>query len=129
MPDPKEPVASISSCEGSLVLLPTKLGMKKLNELTTPEKIEALEKIINECDKGNEGVFNNTYAELCDMKWSQGYETATDYEKYKNHLYLFKGLFTDLLSFRGYSFRNRTRAMAMRFYLYLKAGYEIDFEW
>jgi len=129
LPDPQEPVVSICSCPGSLVELPTMFGMDKLCRLSRPDQIKALELIIEECDKNNCGSFDDAFATHVDMAWSKGEETKREYERFKEHLHLFRNLFVDLHTFRGHTYRTRTRELAMRFYLYLKAGYDIDFEW
>jgi len=130
-PDPKEIVSSMCHCEGNLALATERVGFKKLPHIDNPKEAqEAILKVIEEIDKENSGVFNDDWCEAADLSWSGGKEMAESWRGWdelirRGH----KMSFTDEKTCWGMTKRTNLRESAIRFYLYYKSGYEVNFKW
>lgn len=136
LPDPRERIVSIRCIKGGFLDLPYEVGFEKnLTELSKDEQIDALKKIISELDaseesQGSTGAFANEYA------FEHSLITRTDfvnkYREFKNSGYdghLIDGYpFRNEIEFCGNCYRISQREICVRFFLYLKAGYQITFE-
>ena len=132
LPNPQERVVSFSSCPGNILSSLPEIGCKQLDELNRQEAIDALQKMIAEIDKGNEGVYNDSYFVKCDEQWSGGKETGREWNKVKglrNRLSYCPDYFQSYEQYTGYMGRNRLRETAFRFFCYYSLGYEITYTW
>jgi hypothetical protein len=134
LPNPQEPISSVCDCPGNFYTGVKQMKGIQLRHMEPNDAILALKDLITEIDKGDDGMFCNTWAEESDKLWSQGRETREEYTKWTD-VFNFRGgipahmPFSDYTSFCGYTVRDRMRTSAMRFYLYYVAGYDITYEW
>jgi len=127
LPDVQEPIFSFSSCPGNICSSVIEMKGKHLSDMSRKEAIKALKDLIKELDKENDGIFTDSYAVDSDKQWSDGKETTTDWLKFEP--YIDKMPFKTYEQYCGYSFRERVRITAVRFFLYYTAGYEVNFKW
>ena len=133
MPDVNEPIAGCSAVEGgNVVMAPEKVGFKRLSHLESKEEcIDALLAVINELDKGDQGVWSNEYCLDIDKRWSEGRESKREWDKI-SHIsdrHDIPSYMKSYEEYTGYCTRKRIREDATRFLLYYKAGYDILLEW
>lgn len=138
LPDVREPISSFAGCPGNMYYAVYELTGLRLCDMpcehASDQIVEALQKVIAELDKGNDGMFNDQYACDADLKWSQGRETREEYSKWGPALESslargFKLPFNNYPSFCGWTLRERIRETAVRFMLYYLAGYKITYTW
>lgn len=129
MPDVREPVCAFGCCSGNMYVSVLEMKGKQLSDMDRDEAIEALKELIAEVDKGNEGRFNDTYGVEADVKWSKGQETLKEWEKFEPHVHRCRWPYKTYEEFCGHELRNRVRETAVRFILYYKSGYEINYCW
>ena len=126
MPEVDEPILGVSSCLGNFYSCIIFMAKKQLQDVSNKKAINLLNDLIKELDKGNDGIFSDKIAVDSDKQWSQGQESRKDWDHYKwlppyqNHTYE---------TWTGLRFRERVRKDALRFLLYYKAGYKIDYKW
>jgi hypothetical protein len=128
--DVNEPISSVCNCMGSLTNITTELGYARLPDLTSYDACEALKMVINELDKGNDGLLNDEYSYEVDQKWSSGRETMEEYSEYESLMRSRPAIFPfhDYKSFCGHYFRTRMRKDCVRFWLYYKAELKVRWE-
>jgi len=130
LPDPQEPVFSFSSCPGNILSSLPEIGCKQLHKLNRQEAIDALQKMIAEIDKGNDGVYNDSYFVKCDEQWSGGKETGREWSTVCNlqdRLSDCPNYLKSYEQYTGYTGRDRLRVTAFRFFCYYSLGYEITY--
>ena len=123
LPDVNEPIVSlgISPCglRGAYKLV-TGYYPEHDDRFHVEEKIGSYQDIINEIDLGNDGMFND------DLFWRRwGNESDSEKRMFK---FIADKLNISHKECYGNFMRSRLRADAVRFFLYLKAGYEIIWE-
>ena len=126
-PDVEEKIISFASCGGNMYTAVRELKKRDLKEMTTDEAISALKDLIVELNKEDKGIFSNNYCVACDLQWSEGRETESEWSKYKSHIKYFP--FKNYEEFCGWHIRNRIKETSIRFLLYYVAGYEITYVW
>lgn len=128
--DVNEPIVGINSGKGSLLMIPQMLGSPRLPDIKEyPEQMMiVLRKVIAELDKGNNGVFNDAFGVECIKGWS-----SREWEKIESDWDVFKRLnyagCKTIEQYAGHTYRSKQRETAVRFWLYLKAGFTIKMEW
>lgn len=128
-PDVQEVVSSVSRCPGNFYMCVLELKDRQLREMTTDdERISSLRDVILEIDKGNDGLFSDNYCVEADKAWSDGRETMDEWNTLQSY-YLSRMPFKTYEQFCGYHVRERMRKDAVRFFLYYKAGYKIEYVW
>jgi hypothetical protein len=128
LPDLQERISSVCACPGNFYYCVMEMAGKQLRQMDKDEAIWALQNLIAELDKGNFGYFNDKWAVHSDSQWSDGRETLAEYAKWE-HITDHPFPFDDYTSFCGWHTRDRIREDALRFFLYYKAGYNINYEW
>lgn len=123
LPDVQEPIVSIgiSPCglRGAYKLL---IGHYPEHDdrYDVEERIGSYQDIINEIDLGNGGVFND---DLFWRRWNKESEKES-----RTIEYMADRMKISHKEYYGLLMRSRLRQDAVRFFLYLKAGYEIIWE-
>lgn len=74
IPNVQEVVSSFAHSPGNLCYATVELGLAPLPKLSTEKQKEALVLLIQELDKGKEGVFHDKWCMKCDLTWSDGRE-------------------------------------------------------
>lgn len=139
MPEANEKIASFCKCPGNMYMCvmewarieaekyPSIKIEMQLRDMDRKQAISALLEVIRELDKGNRGIFNDDYAVMADEKWSGGEETKTAWKTMR----IFPSFHNSesYAEYTGRVMRERCREGAMRFFLYYKAGYIIEYIW
>ena len=133
LPPVSERVCSFCDCPGNICTSIKELGFQKLPHIKSPEEQKnALKAMILELNKGNNGVFNDTYMVRCDELWSNGRESQKQWQEILPYVHQGVGV-PDYMktyeAYTGYTGRHRMLEDAERFYLYLASGYIVQFEW
>ena len=137
-PDPQEKISSIGHGLGTIIGATTRVGFDPLDLIPTTEgRIRALSALVAEIDKGKKRKFSDSFCEVIDLEETNGREMRRAWEENGLPiLRLAQARGTHFLQGLGYSNRSEywgrvrrevMRDDAMRFLLYLAAGYKVEF--
>lgn len=125
-----EKIVSMASSPGSLICVTEQLGFPRLSHCESPEQcMEALAAVIQELDKGDQGLFDNDWAVDADRQWSNGRESCGSWASIAENKDQLPPLMNTYESWTGHWKRSQLRQDAERFYLYYLAGCDVEFEW
>lgn len=124
LPEVSERYASFCQCPGNMYYSIIEMKDKQLRDMDRDECISSLIDLIAELSKGEEGRFTNKWAVEADEHWSQGRETRAEWVRLPPQLRT-----NSYEEYTGQSTRERIREDAIRFLLYYKAGYDIEYTW
>lgn len=129
MPEAEEPISSFARCRGNILMATKDVGHPRLDECEQPEQAaSALLALIEDLDRGDEGVFTYDYWEAADQQWSKGRELGETLE----HARFITDRFPDLGTVEQYAAgmkRDEMRKTAFRFLSYFKMGYTIEWDY
>lgn len=131
-PEISERVCSFCNCPGNICTSVVELGFDMLPHLETPaDQMKALDALIQEISKGNDGKISDKYCVDCDLQWSGGRESREEWAKFEPLKDRMHGVswVQSYEAFTGYNTRDRMLKDAEHYYLLLKAGYKIKFTW
>jgi len=129
MPQVEEPIVSFSSCPGNMYVAVRDLIKKQLNEMEPSEAIESLRGVIIELDKGNSGLFSDSYCYEAEKQWHDNTDLFELSKKNKDLLLRGINTLDGYKEYCGNSTRQRIRKTSVRFMLYYIAGYNISYSW
>lgn len=123
--DVKETTCAWARSQGSLLNMYTEVTGADFEQCMAdvPAAIDNLGKLIAELDKGEAGRFNKVFWYAADQKWSRGMERERWIAEYGPTIQRAYGL--DFDAGWAQDCRENRRAAAVRYYLYLRAGYEL----
>jgi hypothetical protein len=125
LPPAAEPIVSSGTGPGSLLGCVREFGYNSIPYLTREQACEALLQVIEEIDKGEDGVFNTAYWKECDYRWTRNQNMNQEIAEYRM---LWTHMRMDPELWWGMYKRERFREDVFRFFLYYKAGYDIEYE-
>ena len=128
LPDVREPISSMACADGNLLMATHQVGFETLDLIRDKDQaLQAIHKVIDELALGDGGTFDDAWCVETDEKWSGGREMADHISHYRQvfEFYRRDGICKTEKEFWARHVREELRAQAVRFYLYLKAGYEL----
>lgn len=123
LPDPEEPITNFIRCPGNILTAPQELGFDRLDKCGDPEA--ALLALIQELDKGDDGLFVYELWEKWSDRFDRGRQLAKDRidaAMLLDHCTTWDATVEQVVADRR---RARMRKSAFRFYCYVKMGYKL----
>lgn len=126
LPDPYEKIISVATVRGSLLNATEEVGYDRLDKLDSPKKAcFALLCVIEEADKGEDGIFNFEYWKEVTQRWDGCREFDKNLKEFRR---LEQNLPLTAEKMTSRFFRQRLRDDAFRFMSYYMMGYEVQWE-
>jgi len=130
MPEASEPISSFARCRGNILMATEDVGYPRLDKCEQPEQAaSALLALIEDLDRGDDGVFTYDYWEAADQQWSKGREMAQTMDQARLITRRCPSLGLSAEQYAASMKRGEMRKTAFRFLSYFKMGYTIEWDY
>lgn len=130
MPDADEPISAFARCRGNILMATEDVGFPRLDKCEQgTEAARALVALIEDLDRGDEGVFTYDYWEAADQQWSKGREMRQTMETARLITRRCPSLGKTPEQYAAGMKRDEMRKTAFRFLSYFKMGYTIEWDY